>query len=65
MPVNVFLHYLHRARWNVWGEHTEDIWLQRLPKKLNESVLADVQQNDATNQQDEQEATVDPNLAFG
>ena len=65
MPVNVFLHYLHRARWNVWGEHAEDIWLQRLPKKLNESVLAEVQQDDAVNQQEEQEATIDPNLAFG
>jgi hypothetical protein len=65
MPVNVFLHYLHRARWNIWGEHTEDIWLQRLPKKLNESVLTEVRQEGATNQQDEQEAIMDPNLAFG
>lgn len=55
MPVNVFLHYLHRARWNTWGEHTEDTWLQRLPKKLSESLLAEVQRDDAT----------DPNLAFG
>jgi hypothetical protein len=62
MPVNVFLHYLHRARWNVWGEHTEDIWLRRLPKKLNDSVLAVVQQNAATNQQDD---LSDPDLAFG
>ncbi|KAG4428249.1 hypothetical protein IFR05_016268 [Cadophora sp. M221] len=65
MPVNVFLHYLHRARWNIWGEHTEDTWLQRLPKKLDESVVAKVQEDDATNQQDEQEALKDPNLAFG
>ena len=62
MPVNVFLHYLHRARWNVWGEHTEDIWLQRLPKKLNESMLAAAQQGAATNQPN---ALTDPDLAFG
>jgi hypothetical protein len=65
MPVNVFLHYLHRARWNIWGEHTEDIWLQRLPKKLNESILAQCRQDDASSDQDEQEAIADPNLAFG
>jgi hypothetical protein len=65
MPVNVFLHYLHRARWNIWGEHAEDIWLQRLPKKLNESVVAEVRQDDAANPQDEEEAIVDRNLAFG
>lgn len=65
MPVNVFLHYLHRARWNIWGEHTEDTWLQRLPKKLKDSVLAEIRQNDATNQQNQQEAIKDPNLAFG
>lgn len=66
MPANVFLHYLHRARWNIFGEHTEDTWLQRLPKKLNESILAKVRQDDATNQQDgQEEAIMDPNLAFG
>jgi hypothetical protein len=62
MPVNVFLHYLHRARWNTWEEHTEDTWLQRLPKKLYESVLAEARRDDATNQQD---PVMDPNLAFG
>ena len=65
MPVKVFLHYLHRARWNIWGEHTEDIWLQRLLKRLNESVLAEVQQNEANKQPDGQEAATDPHLAFG
>lgn len=65
MPVNVFLHYLHRARWNIWGEHNEDTWLQRLPKKLNESVLAEWRQDDTTARQDEGEAIADSNLAFG
>jgi hypothetical protein len=55
MPVNVFLHYLYRARWKIWGDHAEDTWLKRLPKKLNESVLAELGQD----------ATTDPNLAFG
>lgn len=64
MPVNVFLHYLHRARWNVWGEHIEDTWLRRLPKKLNETLLAEVQ-CDANNQQDGRQVTADPDLAFG
>ncbi|KAH7335627.1 heterokaryon incompatibility protein-domain-containing protein [Pyrenochaeta sp. MPI-SDFR-AT-0127] len=30
MPVNVFLHYLHRARWNIWGGHSglqSGIWV--------------------------------------
>jgi predicted membrane channel-forming protein YqfA (hemolysin III family) len=53
MPANVFLHYLHRARWNVWGEHSEDVWLKRLPKKLNESLTA------STGGQ------TDPDLLFG
>ncbi|KAF2011334.1 hypothetical protein BU24DRAFT_354887 [Aaosphaeria arxii CBS 175.79] len=65
MPANVFLHYLHRARWNVWGEHTQNTWLRRLPKKLNESVLAEVSQDLATNQQNGQEATMDSDLSFG
>ncbi|PSN74055.1 hypothetical protein BS50DRAFT_481151, partial [Corynespora cassiicola Philippines] len=64
MPANVFLHYLHRARWNIWGEHTEDIWLRRLPKKLNESLLDRIQ-NSMNNPQSRQQATVDPDLAFG
>jgi len=62
MPVNVFLLYLHCARWNVWGEHTEDIWLRRLPKKSNESMLAAVQQGAATNQPN---VLTDLDLAFG
>ena len=53
MPKNVFLHFLHRARWNVWGEHKEDVWLKRLPKKLNESLRA------STGGQ------TDPDLLFG
>ena len=24
----------------MWGEHEDDTWLKRLPKKLNESILA-------------------------
>ena len=39
MPVNVFLHYLHRARWGTEDDHPYDTWLKRLPKKLNESLL--------------------------
>jgi hypothetical protein len=62
MPVNTFLHYLHRGRWNVWGEHTGNTWLKRLPKKLEESVLAAVQQNTENAQQDD---LTDPDLAFG
>ena len=41
MPAHIFIHFLHRARWNVWGDHADDTWLKRLPKKLNESILAD------------------------
>ncbi|KAF3025503.1 hypothetical protein E8E14_007646 [Neopestalotiopsis sp. 37M] len=40
MPPHVFLHYLYRARLKVWGDHANDTWLKRLPKKLNESMLA-------------------------
>jgi hypothetical protein len=53
MPAHVFLHFLHKARWSVWGEHREDIWLQRLPKKLNESILVATQ------------GQSDPDLLFG
>lgn len=38
MPVSAFLHHLTRAQRNEWGEHPYDTWLQRLPKKLNESL---------------------------
>ncbi|EHK97569.1 hypothetical protein M7I_6657 [Glarea lozoyensis 74030] len=66
MPVNVFLHYLHRARWNIFGEHAETTWLRRLPKKLNESILTQALPYDAANQNDQQEVPMtDPNLAFG
>jgi hypothetical protein len=40
MPAHVFLHFLHKARWPVWGEHTESIWLRRLPKKLTDSLVS-------------------------
>lgn len=65
MPANVFLHYLHRARWNIWGEHTETTWLQRLPKKLNQSLLAEALQDNQGNQQSQGDASMDSDLAFG
>jgi hypothetical protein len=65
MPANVFLHYLHRARLNVWGEHTEDIWLRRLPKKLKESVRLEMKRANSADQQDSQSAIMDPDLVFG
>jgi hypothetical protein len=65
MPGNVFLHYLQRVRRKIPGEHTEDIWLQCLPKKLKESVLTELQQDDADFQQDKQEVIMHSNLAFG
>lgn len=40
MPSHIFLHYLHRANSDMWGDHANDTWLKRLPKKLNESILA-------------------------
>ncbi|CAN9332493.1 unnamed protein product [Alternaria alternata] len=58
MPVNVFLHYLHRARWNIWGEHMENIWLQRLPKKLDRDLIAEAQQAKGN-------APANEDLAFG
>lgn len=64
MPANVFLHYLHRARSNIWGEHAEDIWLRRLPKKLNEGVKFEMERANL-NQQCDQNATTDQDLAFG
>jgi hypothetical protein len=62
MPAHIFLHYLHRARSNVWGEHPGKVWLKRLPKKLEEGVLATLQQNTAMAQQNYPE---DPDLVFG
>ncbi|CAN9115727.1 unnamed protein product [Alternaria alternata] len=58
MPVNVFLHYLDRARWNIWGEHMENIWLQRLPKKLDRDLIAEAQQAKGN-------APANEDLAFG
>lgn len=65
MPVNVFLHYLHRARWHSWSEHTEDIWLRRLPKKLKKSVLTEVKQDPGGDPERDYENTTDADLAFG
>jgi hypothetical protein len=62
MPGNVFLHYLHRARWNIWGEHSETTWLQRLPKKLKRSLVIEALQNA---QHDDKGAPLDADLAFG
>ncbi|KAI0543072.1 heterokaryon incompatibility protein-domain-containing protein [Xylaria digitata] len=53
MPSNIFIHFLHRARLNVRGGHANDTWLKRLPKKLNESLLA------------AQVMDPDPDLVFG
>lgn len=63
MPVKWFLHYLHRARWNIWGEHAENIWLKRLPKKLKESVLAEP--GEMTAPGPNPEPTTDTKLVFG
>jgi hypothetical protein len=65
MPVNVFLHYLHRTRWNTWGEHRENTWLKRLPKKLNRSLLVEALQDNLRNQQFQGTVPTDPDLAFG
>ena len=58
----MFLHYLHRAQWNIWGEHSESTWLQRLPKKLNKSLVIEALQN---NQDEDKGAPLDRDLAFG
>ena len=42
MPANIFLHFLHHARKDSWEGHDHDTWLQRLPKKLNTSILDEV-----------------------
>jgi hypothetical protein len=40
MPSHIFIQFLHRVSWNNWGDHPDDTWLKRLPKKLNKSILA-------------------------
>lgn len=55
MPEHTFKHYLHRARYNVWGDHPGSTWLKRLPKKLHESIFA----------KPASEASPDSDLAFG
>lgn len=53
MPTHLFLHYLHRGRQHRWDQHAENIWLKRLPRKLQKSL--------------ELESKVDtsPDLVFG
>ncbi|KAF2760195.1 hypothetical protein EJ05DRAFT_483965 [Pseudovirgaria hyperparasitica] len=65
MPAKIFLHYLNRAKYKVWGEHSEDLWLQRLPKKLSETVLAEVVQSQNNSEQNIVDLNSDPDLAFG
>ncbi|KAJ8116403.1 hypothetical protein OPT61_g2161 [Boeremia exigua] len=62
MPANVFLHYLHRARWNIWGEHSESTWPRRLPEKLDRSLVIDALQQSYPSSSIQ---PVDPDLAFG
>jgi hypothetical protein len=45
MPAHIFLHFLKSPH-----GYFHDTWLQRLPKKLNRSVLDEVQQRSGTNQ---------------
>lgn len=45
MPAHLFLHFLDSARRSSGNGHSPDTWLQRLPKKLNTSILDDVQRS--------------------
>lgn len=45
MPANLFLHFVRRPRGDSRGGHLGDTWLQRLPKKLNTSILDEVQRS--------------------
>lgn len=45
MPPHIFLHFLNRARRSSWDEHSPDTWFQRLPKKLNTSILDQVRRS--------------------
>lgn len=65
MPVNIFLHYLHEARWSEKGKHEESIWLRRLPKKLNKSVIDEIWENVRNNDPDDSSELNDEDLAFG
>lgn len=65
MPVNIFLHYLHKARWKTSGKHEESIWLRRLPKKLNKSVIDEIWEHVRNNDPDDSSELNDEDLAFG
>jgi hypothetical protein len=45
MPANLFLHFLRHPRRDSRDGHLGDTWLQRLPKKLNDSILEEVQRS--------------------
>lgn len=65
MPVNVFLHYLHRARSGTFRKHDGNTWLQHLPKKLNKRLVEE--QTLVLRDDDQGETSIfsNPNLAFG
>ena len=63
MPVNVFMHFLSLANSRNGEKHCGDTWLRRLPKKLNESMLASGQRHFMSDNADSYFA--DPDLAFG
>jgi len=44
MPANIFLHFLYSARCSDWDTHIDGTWLERLPKKLDYSILRSVHQ---------------------
>jgi hypothetical protein len=43
MPAHIFLHFLSRHRGDSGNGHLQDTWLRRLPKKLNTSILDQMQ----------------------
>ncbi|KAK3687906.1 hypothetical protein B0T22DRAFT_425231 [Podospora appendiculata] len=43
MPAHIFLHFLSHPHRESRNGHSPDTWLQRLPKKLNTSILDEVQ----------------------
>lgn len=45
MPTKLFLHFLDRDYRGSWDDHSPDTWLQRLPKKLNTSILDEARQS--------------------
>jgi hypothetical protein len=67
MPANLFLHFLRHPRGDSREGHLGDTWLQRLPKKLNASILDEVQwsaRNRSANAQLTQE-TEENDIVFG